>query len=213
MSFVVTDNGEFPVLADDEVHVWRLPWTPGAGDPMPRQRLADYVGVSVAELVVVRGEHGKPTLAAPHDGLAFSWSHSGDVALLAVARGLTQLGVDVERVRPRSRVLELAARFFDAGETDLLRALPEREQLGAFLDLWTAKESVLKAHGGGLVYGLHRVVFAQSGGLTSAQRFEGELAPASAWQLHALELGESWHASLAWRGKPRRIRLYASRPA
>jgi 4'-phosphopantetheinyl transferase len=210
MNFVKVAAQRCPVLPDDEVHVWRLPWVHGSAELMPRCRLAEYLGADVTALAIVRGEHGKPTLAAPHDDLAFSWSHSGDIALLAVARGITQLGVDVERVRPRSRVLELASRFFAEDEAEAIRMLPERERLGAFLDLWTAKESVLKAHGGGLVYGLHRVVFGRVGGKTIAERFEGELAPASEWQLHALGLGEGWHASVAWRGEARKIRLYES---
>jgi 4'-phosphopantetheinyl transferase len=201
-----------PPLTIDQVHIWQWPWTHELGELPPRPWLAAYAGVSTSAITVNRGEHGKPFLGAPHDDLAFSWSHSGDRALLAVARGIHQLGVDIERSRPRPRLLELARRFYAAEEADALEALPDIRRLEAFLTLWTAKEAVLKAHGGGLSYGLHRVRFAM-GETVRPVAFDGEIAPASDWRIHDIAQGDGWHAAVAWRGEPREIHLFQGSPA
>lgn len=150
------------------------------------------------------GEHGKPTLAAPFAHVGFSWSHSGDNALLAVGIGLAEIGIDLERQRPRPRVMELARRFFAAEEANALESMPDATRLAAFLSLWTAKEAVLKAHGGGLVYGLDRVVFDLAGSPVPV-RFDGEIGPAARWHVRPLALMEGFHAHLAWSGPERRI--------
>ncbi len=142
--------------------------------------------------------------------MGFNWSHSGDTAVLAVGRGPTgfEVGVDVETVRPRARALELSKRFFAPDETATLEALPDADRLAGFLSLWTAKEAVLKAHGGGLSYGLHRVSFSLSAGGVMPAHFEGDVGPASGWRIQPLALGEGLVSSVAWRGHERHVRVF-----
>ncbi|MET0935271.1 MAG: 4'-phosphopantetheinyl transferase superfamily protein [Luteibacter sp.] len=197
-----------PPLADDEIHVWRATWSSGMGEARFGELLAAYAGEGAP--TVARGAHGKPHFPAPFDTLGFNRSHSGDVALFAIGRGPHgfQLGVDVERVRPRARAIELASRFFADNETDALKALPVDGQLDGFLRLWTAKEAVLKAHGGGLSYGLHRVAFRFVGAAVVPDAFDGDVGSASNWQVHPLSLGEGLHAALAWLGGERMVRVF-----
>jgi 4'-phosphopantetheinyl transferase len=199
---------DVPLLADDEIHVWQTSWTSGQGELPFMSLLAAYAGPDAPAMV--RGEHGKPHFPAPFGTLGFNWSHSGDRALFAVGRGGGgfELGVDIERVRPRPRALELATRFFAPDETAMLAALPEKRRLDGFLRLWTAKEAVLKANGGGLSYGLHRVAFALGDAAVTPVAFEGEIAPASAWHVEALDMGSGCVAAVAWRGGERRIRVF-----
>jgi 4'-phosphopantetheinyl transferase len=90
--------------------------------------------------------------------LSFSVSHSGDVALIAIAPPGCVVGIDVEEVRPRTLDLEkLAARTMSAGEIERWRATPDRERLASFLQLWTAKEAYLKAIGVGVATDLRAV--------------------------------------------------------
>lgn len=113
--------------------------------------LGAYTGVPPHELVFDVGRFGKPTWTAPlgAPGLCFSLSHSGGVALLAVARE-GRLGVDVERLRPVLDVDEIARRMFSPAECQALAAEPDAERCPAFLRVWTCKEAVVKALGGGL---------------------------------------------------------------
>ena len=197
-----------PVLADDEIHIWRCRWAGGAGERAFAGMLRGYAGDEGAP--IERGEHGKPRFPAPHDALGFSWSHSGDVALLAVGRGPAgfEVGVDVETVRPRARALELSRRFFAPAETARLAALTDDSRLQGFLTLWTAKEAVLKAHGGGLSYGLHRVSFSLNEDGATPESFEGDVGSAREWRVRPLSLGEGLVAAVAWRGGTRTLRVF-----
>jgi len=197
-----------PPLTENDIHVWRTTWSGGAGEAAFARLLAVYAGDGAP--AIERGEHGKPRFPAPFDTLGFNWSHSGDVALLAVGRGPAgcEVGVDVETVRPRPRAVELARRFFAGTEAAELEALPDSARLARFLTLWTAKEAVLKAHGGGLSYGLHRVSFSVEGSEVAPAAFDGDVAPASAWQVQPLHLGDDLVSAVAWRGEPRRVRVF-----
>jgi 4'-phosphopantetheinyl transferase len=192
-------------LGEDEIHVWQLAYRPAEGRGPLLGLLAKYLGMPAAAVVLVEGEHGRPALAAGHDpAFGFNWSHSGEHALVAVARHVAP-GIDVERVQRRPRAMELARRYFSADEIALLAALPAALRDIAFIELWTAKEAVLKALGRGIAFGLHRLSIVNDMGRPSLARLEGH--DIDAWQLHRLDLGESLRGALAWQGGERRIRL------
>jgi len=79
-----------------ELHLWRLPASPDA----LRRVLAIYLQERPERIELVRDEYGKPRLAEPSRRLEFNLSHSGGIALVAIS-GELEVGVDVERVRPR----------------------------------------------------------------------------------------------------------------
>ncbi len=95
------------------------------------------------------GEHGKP-LADSCD-LHFNLSHSGEYIVLATAR--TPVGVDIERLdRKAGRGLAGLIRYVAAPEERdwIYQGADDHEQAKRFLQLWTMKESVVKALGDGL---------------------------------------------------------------
>ncbi len=189
-------------LGPDEVHVWLLPLMERGREPL-RQILAAYLHRPPSEVRLIAGPHGRPALAGTLAGaIDFNWSHSAGHALVALARGIAP-GIDLECDRPL-RALALARRYFTADEAAWLARQPEARQTAAFLDLWTAKEAVLKALGRGLGFGLDRLTITCEATGPRLRRLEGD--DPDAWQLHALQLGEGLHATLAWRGGPRRIR-------
>jgi 4'-phosphopantetheinyl transferase len=192
-------------LRDDEIHVWQLDYQPQHGREPLRSVLGAYLGIEAQHVTLVNGEHGRPALAEAHDpSLGFNWSHSGNHALIAVARWITP-GIDLEQRRVRPRALEIARRYFSDEETQALTALPATARDAAFLDLWTAKEAVLKALGRGLAFGLDRLSIASAADRLILQRLEGD--DAGAWQLQRLAIDPTLVAALAWRGDARRIRL------
>ena len=82
--------------------------------------------------------------------LRFSVSHSGELALLAVAHG-REVGVDVEAARARRRMQGIADRSFTADEAAAIRsAATEAERDATFYRLWARKEAYLKATAEGL---------------------------------------------------------------
>jgi len=183
------------------VRVAALPHVPGQrGEPQVRGLLADWLGETGAP-PLARDPSGRPRLLAPHQHHDTGWSHSGERLLLALGQGVT-LGVDLERLRPRPRALELAERFFAPGEARRLRALPPERRELAFLRLWCAKEAVLKAHGHGLSFGLHRLEFApERDGADAPLRLltsDPALGAASDWHLHEWVPQPGYLAALAW---------------
>ncbi len=112
-----------------------------------RQVLESYTGISAAELRFERGIGGKPFLAVPDDApLNFNLSHSGDRALIAVAKG-RPVGVDIERIDPDVDAVGIAARFFSRAEHAALLAADEAVRLQKFFRLWVCKEAYIKARG------------------------------------------------------------------
>ncbi|GAB2540283.1 4'-phosphopantetheinyl transferase family protein [Rhodanobacter koreensis] len=193
-------------LRDDEIHVWHLAYRHAQGRAPLRQVLAAYLGTEADAVALIDGEHGRPAFAAAHDSpIGFNWSHSGDHALIAIGRHVVP-GIDLEHVRPRPRALDIARRYFSADEATALASLPTEDRSVAFLELWTAKEAVLKALGRGLAFGLHRLSIASNDAHLSLQQLEGE--DAQAWQLQRLAVDATLLAALAWRGTARQIRLH-----
>ncbi len=114
-----------------------------------RMLLGRYVDESPEQLEFSHTPQGKPRLVNPtHPSLRFNLSHSGKLALVAVAYG-REVGIDVERIDPNYDFESVAREFFTPAEKAALRASPSHEQRNTFFQLWTCKESVLKAMGEG----------------------------------------------------------------
>ncbi len=186
-------------LGEDEIHVWSCAYRPAMGRDPLRRVLARYLGVDAGSLRFGEEEHGRPLLSTPlRSGLRFNWSHSGERALVAVARSV-QPGIDLEyRARRTRDVLALAKRFFATAEATALERCDEAQRALGFLRLWTSKEALLKAHGRGLAFGMERVAVSLDRGAPELVAFEGE--PLEAWHLKELFCDEAWVAALAWRG-------------
>lgn len=207
---MVAPNAPVPPLRDDEVHVWRLSYRHEQRRQPLIALLARYLGRSGDKVALVDDEHGRPRLAPGLDpSLDFNWSHSGDHAVIALARGIVP-GVDIERRHERERSLAIARRFFSADEAATLAALPPGERDVAFLRLWTAKEAVLKAIGRGIAFGLQRLDIVVENGEPRLWRLHDD--DADAWQLQSLVLDPALFGALAWRGAARRVRLFALDP-
>jgi 4'-phosphopantetheinyl transferase len=167
-------------------------------EPLVRDWLAAVLEVPAAAIELHRDTLGRPRLAGALHGWDVSWSHSGDGLLIALGDEV-DVGVDLERARPRPRALELAERFFHSTEHDWLRGLPEPDRNEAFLRLWCAKEAVLKAHGRGIAYGLDKFGLADlEGGLAMTHPHAGLGGP---WSVHEWAPRPGYRAALAWRGR------------
>lgn len=180
------------------VAVWQLPHQPGSrGEPVARQVLGQALGLAPESLPIERSERGRPQLGAALAHLDAGWSHSGGHLLVALGQG-GRLGVDLERIQPRPRMAEVIARFFHPAEVAWLLGLDEEQRRHWFFRVWCAKEAVLKCHGHGISYGLHRfAVTPQDGGLVVSDSDAG-LGPVASWQLHEWTVGPDFRAALAW---------------
>jgi len=116
-----------------------------------RKLLGQYLGIDPTHVEFASNPGGKPRLAEKHSatGLRFNISHSGDLALIAVAAGC-DVGIDVERLRDVGHMEQIARKFFHPAECTAVLATPASERNAAFFQCWTAKEAVLKALGTGI---------------------------------------------------------------
>ncbi len=95
------------------------------------------------------GPYGKPALAWPVEDIPFNLSHTGGLALVAIA-GSGRVGIDAETVRSEIEVEDLSRRFFAPAEAAEILALSPDARVAAFFTCWTRKEAFVKALGGGL---------------------------------------------------------------
>jgi len=175
---------------------WRDHLRGEPAEPLVRAWLADELGLAPADIPLSRDERGRPRLGGALRDCDVSWSHSGEGLLMALGRDV-DLGVDLERARPRPRALELAHRFFHAAEHAWLRDLPEPDRNEAFLRLWCAKEAVVKAHGRGIAFGLDKFGLADLDGMLGMAHEHAELG--GPWSMHEFAPRPGYRAAIAWR--------------
>jgi 4'-phosphopantetheinyl transferase len=152
-----------------------------AAHALTRAALAAATGAGVAEFGFAAAPHGKPEalLGGVAVGVAFNLSHTDGAVGVAVAAERLPLGFDLEPLARRAP-LEVAHRFFTAGEIAWLDALPSARRGEGFFRLWTLKEAFIKATGKGLTQDLSSFWFAFD---PPAIRFAPEVG----------ERGEDWH--------------------
>lgn len=104
---------------------------------------------------------GKPNIIAEQnpDKLVFNLSHTDGLIACAITKK-HQLGVDVENITREGETIKIADRYFSPREYQKLIALPVEKQNDRFFDLWTLKESYIKACGLGLAIPLDEFSFA-----------------------------------------------------
>jgi len=117
-----------------------------------RDLLGRYLGTDPGQIRFVYNAFGKPELH-PEFGsrLTFNLAHSGDLALIAIARD-AWVGVDVECIdaRGQSNYADIARSLFSATEVDALSRVPSHLYVKAFFNCWTMKEAYVKGRGEGL---------------------------------------------------------------
>ncbi len=164
-------------LADDDAHLWLLDTAqlpvPGIDEQTHggnagrfvrrfylRLLLGGYLGRPAHTVKLAKTASGKPYIAewdnAEGPPLFFSLSHHTGYLLIAVCRRYP-IGVDLESAeRPLRQPMKLARRYFHASEYEYLKSLPPENLHQRWLTIWTCKEAVVKATGGGIVSGLER---------------------------------------------------------
>lgn len=102
-------------------------------------------GIHSGEMVFELNPNGKPFLQG-HPYLHYNLSHSGEWVVCAVDN--EAVGVDVESIHPVD--YGIAERYFSPSENMQLMRQPEADRLPFFFDIWTLKESYIKAIGRGM---------------------------------------------------------------
>lgn len=172
-------NVEFPLLPLGELHLWKVSTRPTPSvyeeykslltetelikvqffefqqardtyvisQAVLRYLLSGYLGIAPSQVKLGRKTKGKP-YSIDDPGLFFNMSHSGELAVIAFSRD-SEVGIDIEQIRPLPDLDEMISRNFSAGEIKFIQSRPE-EKNNRFFRFWTVKESYLKAIGEGM---------------------------------------------------------------
>jgi 4'-phosphopantetheinyl transferase len=129
-----------------------------------RSVLSRYAAVRPESWAFSAGAHGRPAICAPWPApaLEFNISHSADLVILGVTSGRS-LGIDAESIAAREADIDGLDRYFAPQESAALLALPPLERRRRFFELWTLKESYIKARGLGLAIALDAFRFELTG--------------------------------------------------
>ena len=166
-----------------------------AGHDKIRRILGQYQGSPADALVFITGDHGRPALK--DERVNFNYSRSEQWGLLAVSKA-EFLGADIEAVRMRDDLPDVARVQFSAAERTALDALSGAAWTAAFFNCWTRKEAVVKAMGVGLGASLSSFdVSLRPGDRPEILRAVGESAVARDWALRAFSPLDGYQAAVA----------------
>lgn len=163
-----------------------------------REILSLYLDTPPDQLRFGYNPHGKPFL--PGTAICFNLSHSGGMALYAIARSM-EIGIDIERIPTDFECAEVAERFFSRGETDALRTVPSDLQPVAFFNCWTRKEAFVKALGEGISFPLNQFdVTLAPNEPARLISIVGDSPAAARFCLQELDVGDGYAGALAVEG-------------
>ena len=154
----------------------------------------------------------RPVVLAPEHATALCFSAANTRGMVACAVGGDALvGMDVEEIG-KQLAPELVEHCCTAGERDELWRLPEEERPQAFFQLWTLKESYLKARGIGLQLSPHLIGFARSE-RKDAPKFQADPATEpnpQHWHFRTIHAGPAHAAALCIRstGEPGNVSVW-----
>ncbi len=102
---------------------------------------------SLSDYELVYNSYGKPYIKE-YPEKNFNISHSGCWVVGAVSD--MPIGIDIECIKEMDSFKDIARRFFSSDEYEFLLKQPMEKSLQIFYEIWTKKESLIKAVGKGL---------------------------------------------------------------
>lgn len=114
-------------------------------DLLVRYTLCRKLNINNSCIAFGKNDYGKPFLMN-YTGVHFNISHSHAWVVCAVSD--IPIGIDIEAIKPID--MDIAKRFFSKEEYGSLVSKNHVERLQGFFELWSLKESYIKAWGKGL---------------------------------------------------------------
>lgn len=168
-----------------------------------RSSLSIYYHTEPDEWEFGKNRFGKPEISCPdrQSKIGFNLSHTHGLILCGIVRNF-QIGVDIEnQLRPTFLDYETLSRHFSVQETQALLKLPAKQRKQRFFDLWTLKESYIKARGHGLSIPLDKFSFKFKNNVLSDFSIHPDLNDdASNWQFWRIPMDEKYRIAVAIKG-------------
>ena len=116
--------------------------------------LSYYTKQLPQEIEFIHNKYGKPFLK--NHNFQFNMSHSNDIVNYIIALD-HKVGIDIEVHNNTLDIQEFSDLVFTPAEREFFTILEAKERLKFFYNLWTKKESLIKACGQGLSYPLNTI--------------------------------------------------------
>ncbi|SCX28506.1 4'-phosphopantetheinyl transferase psf-1 [Agrobacterium sp. DSM 25558] len=150
-----------------------------------KAELASILHAKPSSLLFEQALRGKPFLSSSDfSWLRFSISHSGD--FIAIATGLTEVGIDIEMHRPFEDPNNFLDLYFCRDEYQWFLEANDGTELEKFFALWTRKEALLKAMGTG---------FSRAPETISAA---GDEVIEGHWRVHTIVAPTGYSSAVSW---------------
>lgn len=165
--------------------------------------LSRYLGVKPERIRFSYTPFGKPQLdpASHPNAISFNLSHSGNLALVAIARK-GMIGIDIEYMHEKKDMKDIYTRYFSTSEIEAIDNLPRDKKTDAFYSYWTCKEAFVKAVGKGLQFPLDRFsVSFRAQGTPEISSIDHARYRAEQWSLRSLNIGDDYRAAVAFTGR------------
>lgn len=156
-------------------------------DLLVRSIICSELGIRNEDIEFDKNKYGKPYLRNRQD-FHFNISHSEKWVVCATS--CYPIGVDIEYIK--SINLNIARRFFSEDEYRQLDACNREQRLSFFYDLWTLKESYIKATGKGLSIPLNSFSFRIS---QDQDKIYGD-SSLEGWQFKHCEIDEEYRMAI-----------------
>jgi 4'-phosphopantetheinyl transferase len=185
-----------------------------AGRSTLRRLLGQYLDEKPQALIFRYGPHGKPALATrtSSTALTFNFSHSKDLALLAVTAA-REIGIDIEYLHRDISVDSFARHILCENEAAALQRLPAERRKQALLTAWTRKEAYLKALGVGLAQSMKSFSVGIDDDETTVRRLENANGEPQLWTFAPLAVHPDYLACLISPGSDWTPSCFDWRPA
>ena len=118
---------------------------------MVRAVLGQYIRNEPQAIRFVHEGSGKPNLDPEGDvhDICFSLSHTAEMICLGISKK-SRIGLDIVKSDSRYPFSATAQYLFTPGESQWITQTPSHEQHNRFFRIWSLKEALLKAMGGGV---------------------------------------------------------------
>jgi 4'-phosphopantetheinyl transferase len=176
------------------------------GHGLLRELLGRYVGRLPEELVLQRGEFGKPFIKG--HPVHFNLSDTKDAILVGIAR--LPIGADIETMNRKTDHERVAEHYFTLRETRSIAEAPDGKR--RFLELWTRKEAVLKACGIGLMDDLKSLDVGDADNTMAITHADFLRLAAPEYHVHTMPVGKDHLISMATPRPVTEIQLFQASP-
>ena len=173
--------------------------------------LSSYLGLSPGLIQFETNPAGKPYLM--DSDLSFNLSHSGDLFIYGFCLK-AQIGVDIQEIYSISSMESVIKKTISPKEQSYFEGLSTGKSLQAFFNIWTAKESYLKAQGEGFQANPAAIsVIPELSGSNFTLEDQSNNEKGSEWTIQSIRVQPGYKAAFAVNKKVSRVDLNHLHPS